>query len=157
MKPGTLLGVALLTVGLAALTASTSAQGRSDDPKHGHGHVCDDSMLKGTYGTQVVGERPAGEGKREQFVALALGTFDGQGMFTQVDNSHGFSGTGVDRPGSGTYTVNPDCTGTLTLWTEGSPFPIETRFVVFDKGTETRGLVMAPAVIVGVITGRRLF
>ena len=87
-------------------------------------------------------------GKPEQFVALALGTFDGHGSFTQVDNSHGLSGTGVDRPGSGTYTVNPDCTGSLTLWNEGLPFPIQTRIVVFDKGAETRGIVMSPAVIV---------
>ena len=157
MKPGTLLGVALLTVGLAALTASTSAQGIPDDPNGDHGRVCDNSMLKGTYGTQVVGQRPGADGKPEQFVALALGTFDGQGTFTQVDNSHGLSGTGVDRPGSGTYTVNPDCTGTLTLWTEGLPFPIQSRMVVFDRGAETRGLVMSPAVIVAAITSRRVF
>jgi hypothetical protein len=55
-------------------------------------------MLKGTYGTLVVGKRPAPEGKREQFVALALGTFDGQGNFTQVDTSHALSGTVADRP-----------------------------------------------------------
>ena len=115
------------------------------------------SMLKGTYGTQVVGQRPGAEGKPEQFVALALGTFDGEGGFTQVDNSHGLSGTGVDRPGSGTYTVNPDCTGLLTLWNEGLPFPIQTRIIVFDRGAETRGIVMAPAVIVATTTSRRVF
>ncbi|AMY07674.1 hypothetical protein LuPra_00850 [Luteitalea pratensis] len=157
MKPGTLLGVALLTVGLAALTASTLAQGVPDDPNGDRGRVCDAGMLKGTYGTQVVGQRPGADGKPEQFVALALGTFDGQGTFTQVDHSHGLSGTGVDRHGSGTYTVNPDCTGTLELWTEGLPFPIQSRLVVFDKGAETRGLVMSPAVIVAATTGRRVF
>jgi hypothetical protein len=157
MKPGTLLGVALLTVGLAALTGSMSAQGKPDDPDGDHGRACDQRMLKGTYGTQVVGQRPGADGKPEQFVALALGTFDGQGSFTQVDNSHGLSGTGVDRPGWGTYTVNPDCTGSLTLWTEGLPFPIQSRIVVFDKGAESRGIVMAPAVIVATTTSRRVF
>jgi hypothetical protein len=157
MKPGILLGVALLTVGLAGLSGSMSAQGKPDDPNGGHGRVCDDRMLKGMYGTQVVGERPAGGDKREQFVAVALGTFDGRGAFTQVDNSHGLSGTGVDRPGWGTYTVNPDCTGSLTLWTEGLPFPIESRIVVFDKGAESRGVVMAPAVIVATTVSRKVF
>ena len=157
MKPGTLLGVALLTVGLAALTASTSAQGTLVGPNGDDGQACNNAMLKGTYGAQVVGERPAGPDKREQFVALALGTFDGQGNFTQVDNSHGLSGTVADRPGSGTYTVNRDCTATLTLWTEGLPFPIQTRLVVFDRGAETRGLVMSPAVIVATTTSRRIF
>ena len=157
MKPGTLLGVALLTVGLAALTASTSAQGTPVDPNGDNGQACNDAMLKGTYGSQVVGERPAGPDTREQFVALALVTFDGQGNFTQVDNSHGLSGTVADRPGSGTYTVNPDCTATLTLWTQGLPFPIQTKLVVFDRGAETRGLVMSPAVIVATTTSRRIF
>ncbi|HTL44387.1 MAG TPA: hypothetical protein VL262_08595 [Vicinamibacterales bacterium] len=154
MKPGTLLGVALLTVGLAALTASTSAQGV--DP-NGDGQACNDAMLRGTYGSQVVGERPAGPDTREQFVALALVTFDGQGNFTQVDNSHGLSGTVANRPGSGTYAVNPDCTATLTLWTQGLPFPIQTKLVVFDRGAETRGLVMSPAVVVATTTSRRIF
>ncbi|MEO8255715.1 MAG: hypothetical protein ABI868_00055 [Acidobacteriota bacterium] len=157
MKSQTLLGVALLTVGLAGLTGSMSAQGKPDDLKGDHGRSCDERMLKGTYSTQVVGQRPGAEGMPEQFVALALGTFDGHGSFTQVDNSHGLSGTGVDRPGWGTYTVNQDCTGTVTLWAEGLPFPIQSRIVVFDKGAESRGIVMAPAVIVATTTSRRLF
>ncbi len=157
MKPGTLLGVALLTAGLAALTASTSAQEAPVDPNGDHGQACNNAMLKGTYGSQVVGERPAGPNTREQFVALALVTFDGQGNFTQVDNSHGLSGTVADRPGWGIYNVNPDCTATLTLWTEGLPFPIQTKLVVFNRGAETRGLVMSPAVIVATTTSRRVF
>jgi hypothetical protein len=157
MKSGTLLGVALLAVGLAGLTGSMSAQGRPDDPNGDHGRVCDDSMLQGTYGTQVVGQRPGADGKPEQFVALALGEFDGHGSFTQVDNSHGPSGTGFDRPGWGTYTVNPDCTGSVTVWNEGLPFPIQSRIIVFDKGAETRGIVMSPSVIVVTTTSRRVF
>ena len=163
MKSGTLLGVTLLTVGLAAVTGSMSAQGRPDDPNGDHGRQCDEGMLKGTYGTQVAGERPeAGANptdktKREQFFALALGTFDGHGSFTQVDNSHGFSATGLDRPGWGTYTVNPDCTGSVTVWNEGLPFPIQSRIVVLDGGAETRGIVVSPSVVVASTTSRRVF
>jgi hypothetical protein len=43
-------------------------------------------------------------------------TYDGKGNFTQVD-AVGINGNIVPgwRPGTGTYSVNPDCTGTATI------------------------------------------
>jgi len=76
---------------------------------------------------------------------VVLRTYDGQGRFTQIDNVKG-SVTGVvpDRPGSGTYEVNPDCTGTVRFQ-PGPGILIEERLVIVDSGDEIRTAVMVPA------------
>jgi hypothetical protein len=40
----------------------------------------------------------------------------------------------IDQPVSGTYKVNPDCTGTPFLDAPGAPAAAEFRFVVVNKG-----------------------
>jgi hypothetical protein len=81
---------------------------------------------------------------------IAKQTYDGEGNFTQVDAvaDNGNIAPGW-RPGSGTYTVNPDCTGTSTLVIPGMPnlhvqFIISqsgntSHFVVIDQGFATAG------------------
>ena len=81
------------------------------------------------------GVRPGVGGAPEQFSGVSMQVYDGQGNFTQTDNTHGPSRADTDQPGWGTYTVNPDCSGTKTLWVQGLPFPIENRLVVVDTGT----------------------
>jgi hypothetical protein len=57
-------------------------------------------------------------------------------------------------PGTGTYTVNPDCTGKATISIPSSPFPpFVVYFVVVDHGREIRQVVEGNAVIA---TGRRV-
>jgi hypothetical protein len=53
--------------------------------------------------------------------------------------------------------VNPDCSGTKTLWLDGMPFPIENRIVILEKGDEIRIVVMSPPPIVVAGQGRRVF
>ncbi len=103
------------------------------------------------------GLRPGAGGALEQFVGLSMQTYDGQGNFTQTDNTHGPSSAATDQAGWGTYTVNPDCSGTKTLWLEGLPFVIENRIVILDKGDEIRIVVMSPPPIVVTAQGRRIF
>ena len=91
---------------------------------------------KGNYGVTLSGLRPGVAGALEQFVGLSMQTYEGQGNFTQTDNTHGPSGAATDQPGWGTYTVNPDCSGTKTLWLEGLPSPIENRIVILDRGDD---------------------
>jgi hypothetical protein len=47
---------------------------------------------------------------------------------------------------SGTYTVNPDCTGTLTVNTPNSPVPINLAFVVVKLGGKFYSVEMADAI-----------
>jgi hypothetical protein len=159
MKRLTGLGMTMVTVGLAGLTAMVAAQdGRLDaNAKGGTARTCDVGTLRGTYGFTLSGLRPGVGGVPEQFVGVALVKFDGHGSFTQVDDTHGPSGMVTDRDGWGTYTVNPDCSGTSTLWTNGTPFPLEMRSVIVDDGTEVRTAVMAPAPIIVTSVGRKVF
>ena len=158
MKRLTLLGVTVLTAGLTTLAVAAADQEGSLQGGGGrHAGRCNERTLRGTYGVTLSGLRPGVGGGLEQFVGLSMQTYDGQGNFTQTDNTHGPSGSSTDQPGWGTYTVNPDCSGTKTLWLEGLPFPIENRMVILDKGDEIRLVVMAPAAIVVTASGRRTF
>src|SRR5204862_4425929 len=70
---------------------------------------------------------------------------DGMGNFTQIDNVHG-SVTGIvpNRPGSGTYQVNPDCTfSTQFVPGPGAPM-IEERGVIVNLGNETHSITASP-------------
>ena len=132
-----------MAAGLAAIAALTlPSTVTADDDGH---RVCGNRTLRGDYGILVSGIRGVGPGTTESFVGTALRTYDGQGGFTQVDNSHG-SVTGAQRnvPATGTYAVNPDCSGTSMIFFPGAPFPVETAFVIVDQGEEVKDIVMAP-------------
>jgi hypothetical protein len=153
MKRLTLFGVTVLTVGLTTLALAAGGQGNAVAAAA----RCNEGALKGIYGVTLSGVRPGVGGAPEQFVGLSMQTYDGQGNFTQTDSTHGPSGAAADLPGWGTYTVNPDCSGTKTLWVQGLPFPIENRIAVLDKGDEIRIVVMSPPPIVVSGAGRRVF
>jgi hypothetical protein len=129
--------------GLAAIVALT-LQGTvtaNDDGRR----ACNNRTLRGDYGILVSGTRAAGPGATEQFVGTGLRTYDGDGAFTQVDNSHGqVTGARRDVPASGTYEVKADCSGTSMIFFPGAPFPVETAFVIVDRGEEVKDVVMAP-------------
>jgi hypothetical protein len=124
----------------------------------GEGRRCSLESLKGTYGTILTGTKPSGPppAQLEQFIGVALNTYDGQGHSTGSDNIHGaITGLTTDRPGTGTYTINEDCSGTGTLLNTGAP-PLELRFVVLDNGKEIRGVVMSPASVMVTFISRRI-
>jgi hypothetical protein len=95
---------------------------------------CNLSSLRGDYGLIVTGTRTVGQ-VTENFVTLSLVTFDGKGGFTAQGVSHGAT-TGVRKgPASGTYTVNPDCTGAWTTNIQGLP-PLPAEIVIVDRSRE---------------------
>ena len=97
------LGKTMLAVAIAlpALTGVVRAQSTDDDG-------CTNATLRGDYAFSVV-----------DFilpqVVVGIGRFDGNGGFTQVDyigDSLRTTGATSFRGGeTGSYTVNPDCTG----------------------------------------------
>ena len=132
-----------LAAGLVAIVAVTlpgTVTANDDDRR-----VCGNRTLRGDYGILVSGIRGAGPGQTESFVGTALRTYDGHGGFTQVDNSHGqLTGARRNVPAFGTYEVNADCSGTSLIFFPGAPFPVETAFVIVDRGEEVQDAVMAP-------------
>src|ERR1700745_2220236 len=100
------------TVALAiAMVCMSALQARSEDDQG-----CSAASLMGNYGFQISGSIPG----TLAIAGIARVVFDGQGHFTQIGDSQinviGHAPVvSLDQPGSGTYTVNPDCTGTETL------------------------------------------
>ena len=81
------------------LTAAASAHAQT---------VCSNATLKGYYGLQITGTRPAPSvlsgiqatpGTTEQVVGVVFVDYDGAGNFSQTDNVKGsLSGITFDRP-----------------------------------------------------------
>ena len=78
-------------------------------------------------------------------IGVVTRTYDGMGNFTQIDNIHGsVTGWVPNRPGSGTYQVNPDCTfATQFVPGPGAPV-IEERGVIVEHGKELYTVTVAP-------------
>jgi len=133
---------ALLFAGLA--TAQTAASENLS---------CSNATLLGTYAFQITGQILAPPPAAGPVAGVALTLFDGYGNLTQVDNvvHNGVAPVEDWRPATGTYTVNPNCTGTFTLTTQpsvasdASP-PLTVHFVVSRDGTQIRvGVTSSPA------------
>lgn len=116
---------------------------------------CSNQTLDGDYGVTIEGllDYP---GAGIQVRGVVLQHYDGNGHITQVDHVviGGMAPAEAWRPGTGTYTVNPDCTGTATLTIASSPQPpLVLYFVVVRQGKEIRQVVEGNAVIA---TGKRV-
>jgi len=103
------------------------------------GRTCTESTIKGSYGFTFMGSRPASPAPGAPIVegrGVGIRFFDGQGNFTEVSSVKGVNTpAAVDNRFSGTYRINPDCTGTAFLLVPGMP-AAEFRFVVVKKGKE---------------------
>ena len=121
--------VAMVVVAVAVFagTPRSGAGGQTDDEEIG-GRRCTVATLRGGYGIQIQGTRPAAPpapaGTTESVIGVIVRHYDGEGQFTQVNNEKGsLSGLGpADREGFGTYQVNGDCTGSHGCRFQGSRF-----------------------------------
>ncbi len=107
----------LLTLALAAsspLTANANANANAN--------ACNNTTIKGTYASSLHGQVFLPDGTSLILAGIVKSTNDGEGNFTQTD-AVGVNGNIAPawRAGSGTYTVNPDCTGTATIMIPGQP------------------------------------
>jgi hypothetical protein len=143
MKQTTILNMSVLLV----LAAAANAQQPDEE------NTCSNATLKGSYGGDISGTRPAPsvfpggpglQGQIEQTVGLILWVFDGTGGFTQSLSGKGtIAGPTLDTPVSGTYSVNADCTATVTSIIAGVPVA-EIRMVIVNRGKEFRTFVVSP-------------
>jgi hypothetical protein len=77
---------------------------------------CSNQTIKGTYAFTVHGQILVPNSAPLLVDGIAKTTFDGNGNLKQVD-SVAINGAlaGIWRPGTGTYSLSSDCTGTMTL------------------------------------------
>jgi hypothetical protein len=127
--------IVVLVIGLAGAAA---AQGR----------VCSSDTLKGAWGYTETGSvilpAPLGGGT---VAAAAVGKydFDKAGNFEGEQNSSANGAVGFDTK-QGTYTINPDCTGilTLTAYRGGVAQRLSVwAFVIDDNGRQMRAIMMS--------------
>jgi hypothetical protein len=118
------LGAIVLTSALVLLTFSNHALLKVQ--AHEGDDSCSAATLNGLYG-QVLTGQVLNVGP---IVAVGVTTFDGKGHFL-TNQTINVNGNVVQEPGTGTYTVNRDCTGIADLVGAG-PHP----FVIVDSGKQ---------------------
>jgi hypothetical protein len=108
--------------------------------------ACSDSTLRGSYAFTIHGSIILPDGSTLLVDGLAKQTFDGTGNFTQVDAvAVGGNLPPGWRPGSGTYSVNPDCTGNQTIVIPGNP-DVHLQLIVAQSGNTIHQVVIDPGV-----------
>jgi hypothetical protein len=111
-------------------------------------NACSNATIRGTYAFTIHGTIFLPNGATLLIDGIAKTTFDGAGNLTQVDAvADNGNLTPGWRSGTGTYSVNPDCTGTQTIVTAGMP-DLHLQFIVAQSGNTIRQVVIDPGVAV---------
>jgi hypothetical protein len=128
-----------------SIVSSVQAKDK-DDNQGGCPGNCSLHTLNGCYGSTITGTLLPNPGPFAGPVAgVVLTNYDGRGGFTQIDTvTIGGVLVAAGRNSTGTYTVNPDCTGTATINFPDQP-PLQLTFVLDDGGREIRAVVTNPA------------
>jgi hypothetical protein len=113
-------------------------------PLMSHASACRDSTIRGSYAFTIHGTIFLPNGSTLLIDGIAKEPFDREGNETQVDAvaTNGMLAPGW-RPGTGTYSVNPDCTGTQTIVIPGRP-DLHLQFVIAQGGNSIHQVVIDP-------------
>jgi hypothetical protein len=124
-----------------ASSGSAVAQSTTSDWHDGR---CSNRTLSGDYGFTLEGILL---GPNFPIRGVVMQHYDGKGNITQVDHVvvSGNPPAQEWQPGTGTYSVNPDCTGVAVLHTPANP-EVNLHFVVVKRGREIYQVVDADAV-----------
>jgi hypothetical protein len=81
-----------------------------------HASACSNATITGTYAFTLRGQIFLPDGSTLVITGVARQTFDGRGNLTQLDAvaTNGVMAPGW-RQGTGTYSINADCTGSQTI------------------------------------------
>jgi hypothetical protein len=109
-----------------------------------HASTCSNSTIRGTYAYTIHGQVFLPDGSTLLIDGLARTTFDGEGNLTELD---AVAANGNVAPGwvlnTGTYSVNQDCTGTITV-TNGDQPQIHLQMIVAQSGNTIHEMVTDP-------------
>ncbi len=111
-----------------------------------HASSCSNGTIRGSYAFTIHGQVFLPNGSTLLIDGLAKTTFDGNGNLTQLD---AIAVNGNVAPGwasnTGTYSVNPDCTGTFTV-TNGNQPPVHLQMIVAQSGNTIHDMVIDPGI-----------
>jgi hypothetical protein len=141
--------VATLLAAAALFAFGADAFARQDEQSR-----CTVATLKGSFGYTVTGSL-AGGPTPGPFAAVGRLTFDGAGNFQNIRTISRNGAITLNAQGIGTYSVEPDCTGTLTF-TDGGVVTLSTAIVIDADGDEFRMIATSSGTVL-TVAGRRQF
>jgi hypothetical protein len=134
------LVIAFVTVFVLGIPPRVQA-GEQLGAQAGERRGCSDASLRGSFGFTNTGTNialpPPLAGPIAQIVRQ---TFDGRGN-TDATATLSSNGNIVRVTVQGTYVVNPDCTGSMTLFVSPFNITINLDFVIDDDGAELRAIL----------------
>jgi hypothetical protein len=149
LKVSIMIACGLLMSGVPAMAQLENSSSVSHGPER-----CSNTMLSGDYGFTIEGTILDA---KLPIRGVALQHYDGRGHITQVDHIvfGGYPPPAEWTPGTGTYTVNPDCTGSAVIispssappGSSGAPPPLNVHFVIVDHNRQIKQVVDANAVV----------
>ena len=110
---------------------------------------CSNATLHGTYSDSDTGTI-LGAGL---FVGVNLDTFDGKGNLT-VSGMSSVNGSVSALAANGTYTVNPDCTGTYTV-SDAFGDTFDAFFVIDQGGNELQIVITDPGTVINCVARKQ--
>ena len=138
-----ILMVTIQVVVFCFALAGASALAQFHDVRSRDRH-CSNRTLSGDYGFAVEGQLSPAPGVTLAGRGVTMTHFDGEGNLTQVDSLIiGESPVSDWSPVTGTYHVNNNCTGTMSLLTSTGGF-VNLRMVVVRHDTEIHTVVWPP-------------
>jgi hypothetical protein len=108
---------------------------------------CSNATLQGTFAFTSTGFITAPPAFAGPVGEVGTQTFDGRGGTTGAATLSQ-NGNIVPVTLTGTYTVNPDCTGTFTVQVAPGGFPLNVFFVIADNGSEFHGIETATGFVI---------
>jgi hypothetical protein len=136
---------------VTALALCTAPMAKAQSAQRG----CSNASLNGTYAYTGSGTIVSPAAIAGPFAEVGMQTFDGQGH-TSATATASQGGNIIQFTITGTYTVNPDCTGTLTLQVApiGITVPV---FIVIDNGWNEFQAIETSAGVVITRVGHKLY
>ena len=150
MKRTTIAKTLLIAVAAALAMGMMPATGAADQG-------CTSASLKGTFAYTNTGSIVAPAPLAGPFAGVGTQTFDGVGV-TTATATVSQNGNIFPVTITGTYSVNPDCTGTLTLLVSPAGVPSFTThgfIVIDDRGAEIRGINTDPGTVITTVAKRQ--
>jgi hypothetical protein len=115
---------------------------------------CSNATLKGTFGVTNTGLIVAPPQFAGAFAGVGTQIFDGKGG-TNATATVSANGNIVKVTITGTYTVNPDCTGFMTLNISPVGVTNHATFVIVDDGAEIRAINTDPGSVITTVIQRQ--
>ncbi len=132
----TIAPTTLVTVFATAFVLGILTRAEADEHRG-----CSNASLQGSFGFTstgtVLASPPPFAGP---FAEIGRQTFDGRGN-TEATATLSANGNIVRVTVQGTYVVNPDCTGSMTLFVFELGISFNADFVIDDDGAELRAIV----------------